>query len=66
MSKTATLAKPADLAPVTCAPDDRAALQRTVLRILQDEYGGSDGLWAMAAKRATMRIMEAIYSPMSR
>lgn len=59
MGKMATLAKPADPAP-NQPPDVVAQLRCMVLRILQEEYGGSTGIWEQAAKRATTRILAAI------
>ena len=57
MGKT-LLAKPAPPAPAQ--PPDQAALQRLVLRILEEEYGSYGGIWAQAAARAAARILQAV------
>ena len=57
MGKAALSAK-ADSARVPCIPD-AAQLRALVTRILLEEYG-SHGLWAIAARRAAGRIVEAI------
>ena len=59
MHKTA-LAKTAD--PAQNEAPEAAQLRAQITRIIQDEYNGDlcTGVWLVAARRATDRIMEAI------